>query len=48
MMEASGQIPMVKGEDGVWTYTTSMPSPELHTYCFMWMEYVCSIQVMYI
>lgn len=34
MMEASGQIPMVKGEDGVWTYTTSMPSPELHTYCF--------------
>ena len=34
MMEASGQIPMVKGEDGVWTYTTSIPSPELHTYCF--------------
>lgn len=34
MMEASGQIPMVKGEDGVWTYTTSTPSPELHTYCF--------------
>lgn len=34
MMEASGQIPMVKGEDGIWTYTTSMPSPELHTYCF--------------
>lgn len=34
MMEASGQIPMVKGEDGVWTYTTSMPSLELHTYCF--------------
>ena len=25
---------MVKGQDGVWTYTTSMPSPELHTYCF--------------
>lgn len=34
MMEAPGQIPMVKGEDGVWTYTTSTPSPELHTYCF--------------
>ena len=34
MMEAPGQIPMVKGQDGVWTYTTSMPSPELHTYCF--------------
>lgn len=34
MMEASGQIPMVKEEDGVWTYTTSIPSPELHTYCF--------------
>ena len=34
MMEAPRQIPMVKGEDGVWTYTTSTPSPELHTYCF--------------
>ena len=34
MMEAPGQIPMVKGEDGVWTYTTSTQSPELHTYCF--------------
>lgn len=34
MMETPGQIPMVKGQDGVWTYTTSMPSPELHTYCF--------------
>ena len=34
MMETPGQIPMVKGKDGVWTYTTSMPSPELHTYCF--------------
>lgn len=34
VMEAPGQIPMVKGKDGVWTYTTSMPSPELHTYCF--------------
>lgn len=34
MMEAPGQIPMLKGEDGVWTYTTSTPSPELHTYCF--------------
>lgn len=33
-MEAPKQIPMVKGQDGVWTYTTSMPSPELHTYCF--------------
>lgn len=34
MMEAPKQIPMEKGKDGVWTYTTSMPSPELHTYCF--------------
>lgn len=34
MVETPRQIPMVKGEDGVWTYTTSMPSPELHTYCF--------------
>lgn len=34
VMEAPKQIPMVKGQDGVWTYTTSMPSPELHTYCF--------------
>lgn len=34
MMETPGQIPMVKGQDGVWTYTTSMPSPELHAYCF--------------
>lgn len=34
MMETPGQIPMVKGQDGVWTYTTSMPLPELHTYCF--------------
>ena len=34
VMETPGQIPMVKGKDGVWTYTTSMPSPELHTYCF--------------
>lgn len=34
MMEAPKQIPMEKGKDGAWTYTTSMPSPELHTYCF--------------
>lgn len=34
MMEAPKQIPMEKGKDGVWTYTTSMPLPELHTYCF--------------
>ncbi len=33
-MEAPKQVPMVKEQDGVWTYTTSMPSPELHTYCF--------------
>lgn len=33
-MEAPQQIQMTKGEDGIWTYTTTLPSPELHTYCF--------------
>lgn len=33
-VEVAGKIPMQKGGDGVWTYTTSVPAPELHTYCF--------------
>lgn len=33
-MEVAGRIPMQKDESGVWSYTTSMPNPELHTYCF--------------
>jgi enterochelin esterase-like enzyme len=33
-VEVAGRILMQKGGDGVWTYTTSVPAPELHTYCF--------------
>lgn len=33
-VEVAGKIPMQKEENGVWTYTTSVPAPELHTYCF--------------
>lgn len=33
-MEVAGRIPMQKNADGVWSYTTSMPNPELHTYCY--------------
>lgn len=33
-VEAAGRKAMLKGENGVWTYTASLPSPELHTYCF--------------
>lgn len=33
-MEVAGRIPMQKDANGVWSYTTSMPNPELHTYCY--------------
>lgn len=33
-MEVAGRIPMQKDANGVWSYTVSMPSPELHTYCY--------------
>lgn len=33
-MEANGKADMKKGTDGVWTYTSSVLTPELHTYCF--------------
>lgn len=33
-MEVAGRIPMQKNAGGVWSYTTSMPNPELHTYCY--------------
>lgn len=33
-MEANGKTAMTKGENGVWTYTSAVVSPELHTYCY--------------
>lgn len=33
-MDANGKVAMSKGADGVWTYTSDVVTPELHTYCY--------------